>query len=1195
MTQVIAKKLSSTMLKKIFFIGATLFSGLVFGQAEELAAFRQEIPLNKSWTTAFSEDVKSYSGFEQPGFLEESWKSVNIPHNWEDYQGYQRLRHGSLHGYAFYRKSFDGVKSQKGKRYFLYFEGVSSYATVWLNGVEVGTHAGGRTTFTLDVTDAIRFGGKNVLAVRADHPAGIQDLPWVCGGCSSEWGFSEGSQPFGIFRPVSLIVTDGLRIEPFGVHVWNDEKISEQEAVIYVNTEIKNYTSEEQSFMLTTRIINEDYERVAVDAVAVVLDEDETIIVEQKIIVSEPHLWSPNTPYLHRASSEITEGKKVIDRQSVFFGIRHISFPAVRNDADKRFLINGKPFFINGTGEYEHNMGKSHAFTDDMIDARVAQIRAAGFNAFRDAHNPHNLRYSYHWNKNGILWWPQFSSHIWFDNSEFKENFKNLLVQWVKENRNNPSLILWGLQNESTLPEKFAKECADLIRELDPTASKQRLITTCNGGDGADWNVPQNWSGTYGGDPKVYDKDMERQLLNGEYGSWRSLGMHSEGTFDKKQHLSESRMTELMEMKVRLAEKSSGKSCGHFQSPFNSHENPGRRQNGEGVRELDRLGPINYKGLITPWGEPTDAFYMYRSNYASQEKEPMIYIAMHTWADRWIKPGIKKDIVVYSNCDVVELWCDTMFLGRKERSEEKGTHFTFNDVEIKSNLLHVYGTINGIEQVVASDVVLLNHLPKASFIDSVIIEPINITKPKKDYYYIYRVNCGGPNYIDINENLWSADVHKSQPNTWGSLSWTDDYKDYPPFYGSQRYTNELIHGTLDGDLFRTFRYGQHKLRYEFPVPEGDYQVEIYFAEPWYGRGGGINAEGWRKFDIAINNKIVKKDFDIYATAGYSTANKQTFRTKVIDGKIEISFPNVSVGQAIVSAIAISTKKRNVKPAKPSPLIITNFEVVDAEDAENWSIDTWLNNGVKIYTDDNLTLTGLPPEMYAANYIRVPKTLIDSTPAASFVVSANADVYVALADTTGKKPWWMRDYSKIQTLIQNSTGQHYAVYTQRFEKGATVTLSGNISDNAPTYFVAVNYATSLESASDLRPIKRYEAEYAKLIGKAQIDKKSKREFVTMTDPFKDTIEFSVLVNVADKYDVRVRYTNELKSDIPMQMEIRNANDSIVFKDKLMFKPTPINVFKNFDGSTGVRVKAGKYKIRFANMGFSGITLDYIELQ
>ena len=110
----------------------------------------------------------------------------------------------------------------------MYFEGVGSYATVWLNGKKVGYHAGGRTTFTIDVTNSIYLNNQpNLLAVRADHPAYIRDLPWVCGGCSDERGFSEGSQPMGIFRPVHLIVTNDIRVQPFGIHVWNDTTVSE--------------------------------------------------------------------------------------------------------------------------------------------------------------------------------------------------------------------------------------------------------------------------------------------------------------------------------------------------------------------------------------------------------------------------------------------------------------------------------------------------------------------------------------------------------------------------------------------------------------------------------------------------------------------------------------------------------------------------------------------------------------------------------------------------------------------------------------------------------------------------------------------------------------------------------------------------------------------------------------------------------
>ena len=84
---------------------------------------------------------------------------------------------------------------------------------------------------------------------------------------------------------------------------------------------------------------------------------------------------------------------KTTDEISTPFGIRTISWPVKRNDGDGRFYLNGKPVFINGVCEYEHQFGQSHAFSKEQVAARVKQIRAAGFNAFRDAHQPHHLDY----------------------------------------------------------------------------------------------------------------------------------------------------------------------------------------------------------------------------------------------------------------------------------------------------------------------------------------------------------------------------------------------------------------------------------------------------------------------------------------------------------------------------------------------------------------------------------------------------------------------------------------------------------------------------------------------------------------------------------------------------------------------------------------------------------------------------------
>src|SRR5574344_526305 len=473
--------------------------------------------------------------------------------------------------------------------------------------------------FTEDITQHLHD-GNNELKIEVDHPEYIKDSPWVCGGCSSEWGFSEGSQPFGIFRPVVLEFTDKVRIEPFGVHIWNDDNSK----MIYLETEIKNYSNKEQNIELVNKFSNADGKQVFRLTENLVLKPGETRLIKQQSAIENAILWSCEKPYLYKLATMIKRDAKTTDEMVTPFGIRTVSWPVKRNDNDGRFYLNGKPLFINGVCEYEHQFGQSHAFTNEQIKARVKEIEGAGFNAFRDAHQPHNLEYQKYWDRDGILFWPQFSAHIWYDTPEFRENFKSLLRQWVKERRNSPSVVMWGLQNESTLPKDFANECCDIIREMDPTAVNMRVITTCNGGEGSDWNVIQNWSGTYGGDIEQYGKELSKkeQLLNGEYGSWRSLGLHTEpGKFEQNGIWSEERMCKLMETKIRLAEEAKDSVCGQFQWIFSSHDNPGRRQPDEAYRVIDKVGPFNYKGLLTPWEEPLDVYYMYKANYVSAEKE----------------------------------------------------------------------------------------------------------------------------------------------------------------------------------------------------------------------------------------------------------------------------------------------------------------------------------------------------------------------------------------------------------------------------------------------------------------------------------------------------------------------------------------------------------------------------------------------
>ena len=794
---------------------------------------RQIVNLNQDWQVTFGKTSEDSITKKMGTFR------VNVPSNLDDYYGYRQLKHGNLHGTATYEKHFS-VHKQTGKRYFLQLEGVGTFATVKVNRKSYPKELVGRTSFTLDISDALRD-GDNVLNIKVEHPAMQTNNPWPCGGCSSEWGFSEGSQPFGIFRPVSLIETDEVRVEPFGVHVWNNEACDS----VFVDTEVKNYSDHEQTIEVISKLALSSGKTAFRQTGKITLKAGETQVVRHQAKVSDAHLWSITDPYLYTLSSIIKREGKTIDDVATPFGIRTISWPvlrqkqaALRGDSaqmdkkDGRFYLNGSPVFINGTCDYEHLFGQSHAFSHEQIASRVKMMRQAGFNAFREAHQPHNLYYQQLLDEQGMLFWSQFSAHVWYDTSAFRKNFKRLLRRWIKERRNSPSVILWGIQNESVMPKDFTEECAAIIREMDPTAQTMRAITTCNGGEGSDWNVIQNWSGTYGGTADQYDRELKQpnQLLNGEYGAWRTLGFRSSDA--EKLHAgdvkalskayTEDAFVSLLSKKAMLAESAKDSVCGHFQWLFVSHENPGRVQPDEAYRRIDKVGPFNYKGLLTPWEQPTEGFYWYRNHYTK------------------VQP-------------------DTLTPTAADRNR-------------------------------------------------------NLLEPAEGYTYLYRVNCGGDAVTDSYGSEWEQD------DSVYSHSWAERFG-MNPFTASQGHITSRIHGLKsssetslhaaahDAQLFQYFRWGRHALNYQFAVPDGEYRVELYFAEPWLGKheGAGIDCEGERIFDVAINDSVVVDDLDLWAEAGFAGACKKVVDIKVKGGLLTISFPEVKVGEAIISAIAIAAK------------------------------------------------------------------------------------------------------------------------------------------------------------------------------------------------------------------------------------------------------------------------------------------------
>lgn len=743
-------------------------------------------------------------------------ENVRLPHNFDDYYGARQLVHGNLHGEAIYDLDFRVYADVE--RYFhrLRLEGAGSYVSVILNGDTLCTRRpSGRVVTMLDLKDQLVYGKMNHLRIICHHPSRITDLPWVCGGCSSEWGFSEGSQPLGLFRAVELEEMHPVHFRPFGVHVWNNATCD----TLFLEAEVENMGEKNlRNLQLETAItpVNESKEKVVIHQTLFRIKKGQRTVVRQEIpIPADVIHWSPSKPFLYDVRTIIYDPFDKYFPSSKYIDILHTDYGFRRIEWGRQFKIDGEPIFLNGICEYEHSFGHSHALTQDEIDYRCILVRRLGYNAFRDAHQPHNLRYQHDWNRLGIVNWAQFSAHIWYDTPAFRENFKSLLRQWVKERRNDPSLVLWGLQNESTLPTDFAQECCEIIREMDPMSG--RLITTCNGGTGTDWNVIQNWSGTYGGKLENYGEELKRdnQLLNGEYGAWRTVGLHDDTlkTFNAKAPHSEEKFSMLLQSKMDQAWAVRDSVCGQYLWLMYSHDNPGRYQPDEALRLIDKVGPFNYKGLYTIWEQPTD--------FAKQLLHDTITAAVE---------GDKGRLLLKGNPEMT---------------------------------------------------------------------------------YLYRYNCGGDSLVDSWGQLWIGD------DTRFSTSWAQRpcfAKDsLCPVLASQgvsdapvsvAFSNETPYLLPESDqaMARTFRWGRHELKFRFPVPrQKQYTIDLYSIEPWMKLSNG------RSFDVAVNGKVYAENIEIARISG---GRNHLVRTTIHVSSenrdyLEISYPRVSVGQAVVCGIAIS--------------------------------------------------------------------------------------------------------------------------------------------------------------------------------------------------------------------------------------------------------------------------------------------------
>jgi beta-galactosidase len=405
------------------------------------------------------------SGAEAPQFADSSWRTVNLPHDWS-IEGVPDKNNPTGTGGGFfpagtgwYRKTFTAPKEWKGKRVSVEFDGVYKDATIYLNGKKLGTHPYGYTSFSFDLTQYLDFSEPNVLAVRVDNSA-QPNSRWYSGS--------------GIYRHVRVVVTDSTHMAHWGVFVTTPE-VAAGTAKVSLRIRVANESAEQAE--VTVRTILEDHsgKQSGTAQSTETIAPGKDIEASQTIVVAQPALWSPDSPTMYRAITQVMKNGKIVDEVVTPFGIRSLSW-----SSQMGLLLNGKSIKLTG-GSVHHDNGPLGAAAFDRAEERKVQLlKAAGHNAVRTAHNPPSPAFLDACDRLGLLvldepfdMWK--ASKVKFDyGRDFDEWWQRDISAMVLRDRNHPSIVIWGIGNE--IPElevergrNIGKQLADQVRSLDNT------------------------------------------------------------------------------------------------------------------------------------------------------------------------------------------------------------------------------------------------------------------------------------------------------------------------------------------------------------------------------------------------------------------------------------------------------------------------------------------------------------------------------------------------------------------------------------------------------------------------------------------------------------------------------------------------------------------------------------------------------
>lgn len=429
------------------------------GQWQPESSHREKKNFNADWL--FYRGEIGDDAAKNPSFVDSSWQTVHLPH----FPKITPLRHPwrlpDNQGINWYRKHLSLPKKYKGRKIYVEFEAADQVAEVWINGTHLSTHVGSYLPFTVDITEHVKFGDDNVLAVKVDNHDN-RDIPsygsWISYG--------------GLYRDAYLHITDRLHITD-AVHANKTASggvfvtyplVTDSLAQVKIQTHVLNENRKSKTCKIKTLLIDAERSLISTVESERVLKKGEDFTFDQLMGGTEFHVWHPSHPYLYTLHSEIYDGKKLVDSYQTSIGIRRIDFTH-----DGGFTINGERLVFMGTNRVQDYPFVAWAFPNPSQRRDALLLKEGGFQYVRTSHNAQDPSFLRACDELGILVIDCIPGFQFIGGEKFREHSFQNMRDTIRRDRNHPSVILWELSlNETDYDSTFAQRAMQIGDEEFP-------------------------------------------------------------------------------------------------------------------------------------------------------------------------------------------------------------------------------------------------------------------------------------------------------------------------------------------------------------------------------------------------------------------------------------------------------------------------------------------------------------------------------------------------------------------------------------------------------------------------------------------------------------------------------------------------------------------------------------------------------